>query len=49
MTFLGPLFITLVAGGFFLMTAVTVAACVRSGQISREEQIPHPQRNPPRA
>lgn len=37
MMFLGPLFITLVAGGFFFSTVIAVAACVRSGQISRSE------------
>ena len=37
MEFFGPLFIVLVAGGFFFSTVIAVAACARSGQISREE------------
>lgn len=38
--FLGPLFVILVAGGFFFSTVIAIAACARSGQISREEQYP---------
>ncbi|MBB5663231.1 hypothetical protein GGE68_001407 [Rhizobium leguminosarum] len=38
MMFLGPLFISLVAGGFFFSTVIAVAACIRSGQISRDER-----------
>lgn len=37
MTFLGPLFITLVVGAMFFCTVFAVAACALSGNISREE------------
>lgn len=38
MSFLGPLFIAMVCGFCFFCALFALAACFRSGQISREER-----------
>jgi hypothetical protein len=38
MTFLGPLFITLVVGAMFFCTVFAFAACALSGRVDREEE-----------